>query len=284
MDSALPASLVAPYMRPLTPIPTQVATQGALTPPIHCLMCDIYGTLMISGCGDPGEAPGMRRPAAGLRELLDRHGFECGPEAVLAKLSSAIADRHAQQRARGVDYPEIDIEGVWATILPDWDAASIRRFAVEFEMVVNPTWPMPHLAEMLAACRDRKIRLGIVSNAQFMTPYLFEWFLGASLASLGFDAALTLFSYQQGVAKPSRRLFQTAAQRLDKMGIDPRCTAFIGNDMRKDILPAARVGFQTVLFAGDRRSLRMGGGLPPEETGAPDLIVNDLLELLTYVR
>jgi len=95
---------------------------------------------------------------------------------------------------------------------------------------------------------------------------------------------LTLFSYQQGVAKPSDTLFQIAAQRLGRLGIVPRRTAFVGNDMRRDILPAARTGFQTVLFAGDNRSLRMAGPPPPADTVAPDLIVKDLLELLTYMR
>jgi putative hydrolase of the HAD superfamily len=47
--------------------------------------------------------------------------------------------------------------------------------------------------------------------------------------------------------------------------------------MRNDIVPAARVGFQTVLFAGDRRSLRLReNDHSLDRSVVPDLIVNDL--------
>jgi putative hydrolase of the HAD superfamily len=52
--------------------------------------------------------------------------------------------------------------------------------------------------------------------------------------------------------------------------------------MRKDILPARRAGFQTVLFAGDARSLRMGADAPQAET-LPDLIVTELSQLISWL-
>lgn len=34
---------------------------------------------------------------------------------------------------------------------------------------------------------------------------------------------------------------------------------YLGNDWKKDVVPATAVGFRTGLFAGDVRSLRLGG-------------------------
>lgn len=283
MDSPLPRSLVASYLQPMAPIPTSMKARGALEAPIQCLLCDIYGTLLISGSGDLGVAPVEQPAMAGLRELLARYGFDISPEALLERLRRTVAESHAHARKQGVDFPEVRIEEIWRALWPLADAGVIRRFAVEFELVVNPVWPMPHLTEMLAACRERNLRLGIVSNAQFFTPVLFEWLLGASLGELGFDASLIVLSYRHGVAKPSDRLFQKVLRQLRAAGIAPRRTAYIGNDMRKDIVPAARAGFQTVLFAGDARSLRLEGRLGSAGEAMPDLVVTDLRELISFL-
>jgi putative hydrolase of the HAD superfamily len=39
--------------------------------------------------------------------------------------------------------------------------------------------------------------------------------------------------------------------------VSPEEVLYVGNDMRNDIMPATKVGFQGVLFAGDSRSLRL---------------------------
>jgi len=40
----------------------------------------------------------------------------------------------------------------------------IREFAVEFELVVNPVYPMPHMKEMLSRCKDLNVLMGIGRN------------------------------------------------------------------------------------------------------------------------
>jgi putative hydrolase of the HAD superfamily len=101
---------------------------------------------------------------------------------------------------------------------------------------------------------------------------------------LGFDPSLVFLSYQYDRAKPDRYLFETARTKLDEYGIADRQTAFIGNDMRNDIVPAARVGFQTILFAGDQRSLRLRENESSlDRSVEPDLVVTDLQQLIMYL-
>jgi len=53
--------------------------------------------------------------------------------------------------------------------------------------------------------------------------------------------------------------------------------------MRNDILPAKKIGFNTALFAGDARSLRMREDDPECIRTSPDLVITDLIQLLEYV-
>jgi putative hydrolase of the HAD superfamily len=154
------------------------------------------------------------------------------------------------------------------------DPGRARELAAEYEAWVNPVWPMPGLRVALAGLRRQGKRLGILSNAQFYTPCLCECFLGAGPRELGFDEELILYSFQAGLAKPSPRLFAMAAERLQAAGLRPRETLFVGNDARRDLVPAREAGFQTALFAGDARSLRGAG-----EAGAATAVITDLAQL-----
>lgn len=283
MNSPAPKSIIAPYLAPMTPIPTTLFLRGTLTHPVRCLLCDIYGTLFISGCGDVGIAKRQRQPKEQIAQLLNRYKLSIAPEKLLNQLYQAIGENHQRSMAKGVAYPEVRIEMIWEKLLPIKNDTLVREFAMAFEMIVNPVWPMPHLEQLLNVCRHNRIRLGIISNAQFYTPFLFEWFLGQTIEQLGFDMSLTFFSYAWGHAKPSPLLFETALQRLDRLGISARQTVYIGNDMRKDVIPAQKVGFQTVLFAGDARSLRIDTDPSDDPSHVPDLVVTDLQQLIKYL-
>jgi putative hydrolase of the HAD superfamily len=142
---------------------------------------------------------------------------------------------------------------------------------------------MPNLEKMLSACKKSKILLGIISNAQFYTPYLFEWFLDSNLRDLGFHQDLTIFSYKSGHAKPSEFMFKYTAEKLKNLDIPAESTLYMGNDMLNDIYPAEKAGFKTALFAGDARSLRLRKNSPQCRNLSPDLVITDLIQLLEYI-
>lgn len=276
-------SLVEPYLTPLMPIPTGLSPTGRLRHRIRCVLFDIYGTLFISASGDVQAADNQEAQWHHLETFLAGQKVDATAQVLMQRLTDAIGVEHRRLRQTGIDTPEIRIEEIWRKLLGWTDMDAIRRFAVTFELIVNPVWPMPHLAEVLRRIRAEKIPMGILSNAQFYTPLLFSWFLGQRPEFLGFRKALVLYSYRQGRAKPDDAFFRQAVCRLAGLAILPEQTLYVGNDMRKDILPARSAGFQTALFAGDARSLR----LREEDARCvgirPDLVVTNLQQLIGHI-
>ena len=127
--------------------------------------------------------------------------------------------------------------------------------------------------------RERGFLLGMVSNAQFFTPILFEALWGDSAEAFGFDPDLQYYSYQFGRGKPSLTMFDAAAESLRKRGVAADEVVFVGNDMLNDVVPARGVGFRAALFAGDSRSLRLREEDPRVAGVVPDLVLTDLEQL-----
>ncbi len=286
-----PSEILRRLSRSLEPIPTGYPSRLDRLPGIRAVLFDIYGTLLISACGDVGTARQSARDDA-LAESLAAIGLApTGPlQSGLRYSFELIQRRHAEGRSRGIDYPEIDILDIWATVLDrlqhdgvipqrSCDTDDLKRLAVHYEARTNPVWPMPGAAECLAELAAAGLLLGLVSNAQFYTRELFPALLLRSTDDCGFAADLQIYSYEQGSAKPGEGLFRLAAERLATRKITPGQALCVGNDLLNDIAPAQRVGFRTALFAGDARSLRLE---PVDRNAAkirPDLVVTRLPEL-----
>jgi putative hydrolase of the HAD superfamily len=243
---------------------------------IRAILFDLYGTVFISGAGDiavtPETAPAASFPGEGEPSL----------EKLTAFFREAVKRRHEEARAAGNAWPEVVVEEIWATYrgpLPETWGTQPCNLALRFELAVNPVYPMPGALEALRMLQSRGLVLGILSNAQFFSPLLFDAFFDASPEELGFDPELLIYSYLEGEAKPSPRLFAKARDILTRRGIAANETLFIGNDMRNDITPAAKVGFKTALFAGDRRSLRLREDDNSCGGRKPDLVLKDLQTL-----
>jgi putative hydrolase of the HAD superfamily len=241
--------------RPMEPIPPGLEPRHDPLPGLRCVLFDVYGTLFISGTGDVGT----------VAETDD----------VATDLKAAIQQQHAEARARGVAYPEVDILDVWKSVLSH-EPEDVRLHAIAHECRVNPVWPMPGALDLIRVLRQRGLRLGIVSNAQFYTPLLFEAFFGQTTVDLGFEEALTVWSYRLGEGKPSRRLFDAVLGPLREDGIKPDEVLYVGNDMRNDVWTASRCGCRTALFAGDRRSLRLREDDPRCARVRPDRVWTSL--------
>ncbi|HUV50815.1 MAG TPA: HAD family hydrolase [Anaerolineae bacterium] len=279
--------LISQYITPLSPVPTTLCRSGNLKKKIKCMIFDIYGTLFISGSGDIGiakkKSPKAYMKTYELKQLLIEFKIRKTPEAVLNDLFSAIEKKHDKLKKQGIDFPEVEIDRIWMSILKNNDPVTVRKFAAIFEIIVNPVYPMPNLREMLSACKKSQVLLGIISNAQFYTPFLFKWLLDSNLEKLGFHPDLTLFSYKSGHAKPSPFMFQSALERLKRLNVPADSALYIGNDMLNDIYPAKKTGFNTALFAGDTRSLRLRKDVGECKTLSPDLVITDLIQLLDYI-
>ena len=280
----LPSELIADYLSPMLPKATSMTPGGRPKERIRCVLFDIYGTLFISGSGDIGVSKKALPRILKLDRLLQQFNLRIKSRELIQKLSRAIEDEHRRLRDTGIDYPEIEIDRVWKQILKIDDLSLVRRFAIQYELIVNPVYPMPNLKSTLAACRQKNLPMGVISNAQFFTPLLFEWFLGADLEDLGFHSNLIFLSYQVRHAKPSTKPFELAAAAITALGLKTSSALYVGNDMLNDIYPANQLGFQTALFAGDARSLRLRPEDPRCTDLSADIILTDLAQLLGYLQ
>jgi len=264
-----PLLLLRRLSRPLDPLPTGVNPRLVPLEGVRGVVFDVYGTLVVSASGDIGVSDAPQKEAA-LRSILRDLAVNPPPgDGLLTdRLTALIKNDHLRARAAGIDYPEVEIRDIWRSLLGLDDDDLVNAVAVAYEAVTNPVWPMPAAAGLLAGLRARRFLLGIVSNAQFYTPLLFDALFGASLDRLGFDPGLSFFSYQHRRAKPGLWLFQQLREALPARQLDPSAILYVGNDALKDIHPAASLGFRTALFAGDQRSYRprpeTPGLLPPD--------------------
>jgi putative hydrolase of the HAD superfamily len=235
---------------------------------VRAVVFDVYGTLFSSGVGDIGLATEENRDTA-LRTTLTENGLRLMPRAQAERLDdllhSIIHSHQDKRRLQGTEYPEVEIRAVWKDFiqilldrhfLESGKPIDIEALVIDYESRINPTQPMPGLSDTLTQLRQFG-PLSIISNAQFYTPLLFEAFLGQSNEELGFCCACNVWSYTELEGKPSRRLYELAAQKLAAHhNLLPEACLYVGNDMRNDIWPAKEVGFRTALFAGDQLSLR----------------------------
>ena len=272
------------HIKPLSPLPTSLNASGKLKERIRCILFDVYGTLFISGSGDISLARQQTRHIQKLKDLLSRYKIKKRPQIVLDDFFTAIELEHKRLRQTGVEFPEVEIDRIWAHVLEIEELDAVRAFAVEFEMMVNPVYPMPNLERMLSGLKKLKVLMGIISNAQFFTPCLFNWFLNSSPEDLGFKSDLIFYSYKSGHAKPSPFMFDAAAKNLRNMDILAHSVLYIGNDMLNDIYPAKTVGFKTALFAGDARSLRLRENHLKCRSLYADIVITDLAQILDLVK
>ncbi|MHC4886519.1 MAG: HAD family hydrolase [Planctomycetota bacterium] len=276
--------LVTALSQPLEPIPTDATPDLRPLPGIRALLFDIYGTLIISGSGDVGTAKAQQNAEA-LVAALTAVGMEgelesAGPRGI-ALLMAAVEACHREKRAFGATSPEVEIRELWRLVLHalrteeliqgNLDHTGIEQLALEYELRVNPTWPMPNAGEVIEGLKATDLILGIVSNAQFYTPILMETYLGAEPKALGFRYCS--WSWVLGESKPSEVLFTGILKELHAHhGLRPEQIAYVGNDMLNDVWTAHESGCRTILFAGDRRSLRLREdheccqGLTPDRT------------------
>jgi putative hydrolase of the HAD superfamily len=293
-DPAELVELIRRFSFPLEPLaPPPLPPEWDLLPeggPVKAVLFDVYGTLFCSAAGDIGTAeleagkPGRRerlldelagKYAPGLRGKDLGNYFQAGVKAI------------HREMAERTPFPELRVEELWTRFLHEHgtkDPAGIsllsHTLALRYELTVNPVWPMPGAEETIRRLAGASVVLGIISNAQFYTPLLFQAFFFKTPAELGFDPALLIYSFEAEEAKPAPGLFRRAADRLAERGLKPEQCCYVGNDMFKDIYGAASTGFQTALFAGDGRSLRLRTGEEQVRGLKPSRVIRRLADLV----
>ncbi|MDR2247141.1 MAG: HAD family hydrolase [Treponema sp.] len=264
-------ALIRNSASPMTPVPTSPlppdyealvypGRRSTPIPGIRAVIFDLYGTLFISAAGDIGvDGISLHGNLDSLAALL---GEAHTGEELQKYFRTSVLKIHEELFAKTL-YPEVRVEKIWADFrrinvrAGGGFAMSPEELALRYELAVNPVSLMPGAGETIRALKDSNLVLGLISNAQFFTPLLFNALLGASPADLGFNRGISIYSCEAGEAKPSPVLFAQAKTRLKALGIAPEAAIYVGNDMLNDVYAASSAGFKTLLFAGDARSLRL---------------------------
>ena len=95
-----------------------------------------------------------------------------------------------------------------------------------------------------------------------------------------FAAGCIILSHDVGVRKPSRTLFNTAAEAFARQDIEPSEVLYVSNRWPDDLTIAKQIGFRTALFAGDKNSVQA----PAAELLTSELRPDRLLTELTQIR
>lgn len=286
-------------LEPLKPIETGTETKISKGN-FKAVIFDIYGTLLVSSSGDIDKA---EISTAYLKQALDGGGYSLTENGsmsendklvdLLKKFRQQIEAEHTFLKSKGYESPEIEIIDIWTKVLDKVDyviakEANLKRMAFIFELLSNKIYPMPHMKQILDDLLGKKIPLGIVSNAQFYTPVIMNFFLTDFMYEkefiTGFDEDLCVFSYKINRAKPDVGVFDTIVEGLKERGIAPDEALFVGNDMLKDVYTASQAGLKTCLFAGDKRSLRWRENDERVKGLKPDYIIDDLNQLSEIVN
>jgi putative hydrolase of the HAD superfamily len=271
---------------------------------IEAFIFDIYGTLIISATGDIDK---MTASAENLEIAFKIGKADINRDAGMTRkevfqtligyLRNAIISYHAEKKSGDTPFPEVDIEEIWTMVLQKAaregmatvsESTDVRALTIAFELLSNKVYPMPGMAEILQEIKSKGKKLGIVSNAQFYTPFIMNYFLHGKLTDdlyiAPFERDLIVYSFQEKKSKPDTFLYRKLAGSLkENYGIKTANALFIGNDMLKDIYAAKKAGFRTALFAGDQRSLRLRENKAEVKNVNPDIIITDLKQLKSLI-
>jgi len=267
---------------------------------IKAVIFDIYGTLLISSSGDIDQASLNKD---NMQKAMEAGGFDlsgCKKETgsfLLDQLQVQVKRQHEELKTKGYPYPDVDIFKVWQNMFEAAENKGLLKLSgneswadtiMVFELLSNRVYPMPGMKEVLLEIKKMGLPIGIVSNAQFYTPIIMNYFLTGEFSTDQhidlFEEDLSVYSFKELRAKPDTALFDKFIPVLNsKYNIETSETIFVGNDMLKDVYTATKAGLRTVLFAGDERSLRLREEDPRVKGMFPDFIINDLQQLTQII-
>jgi len=287
-----------PFLKNIKPIevkPTNAEARYKKDGDIKAVIFDIYGTLIISASGDIMQDS---YDANMFFEALANSEFEIRVEKQKLMQIHYIFGKEVAKAKKvaiknGTPFPELNIVEIWKKTLLISEKeglisftpnSNIKLYTFIFELSSNQVWPMPEFRETIKRLKSKGYLLGIVSNAQFYTPIMMNYFLYGKLKDDefidGFEKDISVFSYKILKGKPDVAIYKELESPLKKRGIKPQEVLYIGNDMLKDIYTAAQLSFKTCFFAGDMRAYRLRKDHPKASTAKPDYTITELKQLL----
>lgn len=227
---------------------------------IKAAIFDIYGTLLKTETGDLDESMEHKDILIGsFSEIKKRYNLDIDAKELYYLFKDNIQKEHKKKQKKGIQYPEIKIEDIWEKILKkinyNYDKAFLFKIAYEHEELKGKRTLYKDAEHVLKTLKEKGIKLGIISNAQFYTIIEMNNLLKQPFEHY-FEKDLAFLSYKLGFSKPDIKAFETLKKRLKKYDIKEDEIMYIGNDMLKDIGTAKKAGITTCLFESPEVRLR----------------------------
>jgi putative hydrolase of the HAD superfamily len=199
-----------------------------LTAGLRAVVFDFFGTLtpvapaQVWANNAASLAAAMGVPAAEVVRVLD----ETFPERITGALGGVAQTMQALAGRLGVALSESQLA----------HASRVRRERQEAMFALRP-----EALGVIAALRDRRLRIGLVSDCTIELP---EAWPALPLSGL---VDVPVFSCTEGMRKPDPRLFRKVAAGL---AVEPGACLYVGDGGGGELAGAAAVGMVAVLLAG----------------------------------
>ena len=221
---------------------------------------------------------------------------------LLPKYGNILEDARLRSSNRKGDIPEIDSATIWRTLLGLLDKKEYRydeslygdlnelaqKVAYFFHSSLQGTEAAPGALTTMTTLSETGYRQAALADGQCFTLAQLTRALRAQgslpyLEALMPDSLNTL-SYEWGVRKPSASLYAQAILRFKEIGLEPYQILHVGTRIQDDLAVAKSYGFRTVLYAGDKTSLKATGADLKNPETKPDRLITELIQLRNILQ
>lgn len=194
----------------------------------------------------------LAEPEVAYAEILERHGYPSTQEDIRSWIRTSQVESGGEGISLTSDFTisgELERTRRNELISIFLREAGVKKNLEDCREEIWQSWlrePVfrlfPETISVLAQLKEQGFVLGVISNWEPRLSQLCE--------NLGIATYFDFFvvSEVEGYAKPSVRFFERA---LEKAGVDPREVIHVGDELKKDIEPAEKVGMRTVLIQRD---------------------------------
>ena len=297
---------------PKVPAPKKVNAKPSIDhlPGIRAVLWDIYGTLLRTPDGGFTLFPEQEiRLQVALEKTI--HEFNMwnsmyrkpGPpwQSMINQYRDYAERLSMAATKRSGDFTDVNLVHVWQGIVNrlfdkeysydidtygDVDQLS-EKVAYFFHQNLQATEARDGAVQAVCELSEIGIQQGLLGDGQSFT--ILQLARGLSqkgsippVAEL-FPTANNLVSYQMGIRKPSKSLFQQAAGQLAGKGIEPGEILHVSCRLKTDLAPAKALGMKTAVLVCEKNGLEATANLLKDPQTRPDRLLTDITQITSVV-
>ena len=195
------------------------------------------------------------------------------------------------------DLPAVKSDQIWRQILAQLEEKDYEcdadfygtmdelaeKVAYFFHASLQGLEAAPGALDALKTVAGRRLLQGLIADAQSFTLPQFLKCLKSQgpLPALGdlLEPRLIVLSYQEGVRKPSKSLYQGFLAACKERGVAADNVLYVSSRLSGDLAVAKSLGMQTALYAGDKSSLEATKAEIADRKLRPDRLLTDLAQI-----